>query len=495
MSRYKVFLLYVLILLPCLAMAEVRTIEKARELAYDFMASKMPQTKSSSMNLRMVYSGEDVLTKSSLEPAYYVFNNESGPGFVVISGEDSTLPVLGFSDKYNFKKEGMPANLSWWFRYMSAQVSAARDAALPVFDRNADVGSDVVKYETALWDQGEPYNAQCPMDGRYRSVTGCGPTAIAIAMRWHQWPVAGKGVIPAYQVEEYDDYGDVIGYSDFPGRTLGETYDWSNMPLIDGYYGSWTYEQEDQVARLMADIGAATLAYYSAEGTGILDEDVPPAMKTYFGYGQSMDVVFRQDWYTGEDDYTASEWYRMVKSELAKGPAIYAGADYEGTMGHMFILAGYTTKDYYYLNWGWGGLANGYYTLEALTPEEQGYGANELGSYHDWVSLMVNMEKDPNFDAGPGDGGSEPEPEPEPEPVYNLKENASLVYDHAGRKLIITVESGAGVSARGERGESVPVIPAGSDVYEIDARGLSGVYEVILSKGSSQEVVQIILGE
>jgi hypothetical protein len=106
---------------------------------------------------------------------------------------------------------------------------------------------------------------------------------------------------------------------------------------------------------------------------------------------------------------------------------------------------------------------------------------------------MVNMEKDPNFDAGSGDGGSEPEPEPEP--VYNLKENASLVYDHAGRKLIITVESGAGVSARGERGESVPVIPAGSDVYEIDARGLSGVYEVILSKGSSQEVVQIILGE
>lgn len=480
MSRYKVFLLYVLLLLPCVVSAEVRSVNEARELAYDFMESRM-KTKSSSINLSMVYSGEDIMTKSSLDPAYYVFNNESGPGFVVISGDDSALPVLGFSDSQNFKKDGMPANLRWWFRYMGRQVNAAREAGLPAADRRADVGTDVIKYETALWDQGEPYNNQCPKDGRERSVTGCGPTAIAIAMRWREWPAAGTGTIPAYEVPVYNsDYTDITGYKDFPGRTLGDPYDWDNMPLSDGYYGNWTSAQEDQVARLMADIGAATYADYSAEGTGIWDEDVPPAMKAYFGYDQSMDVKFRQNWDTGKDQYTKSQWYKMVKDELENGPAIYAGADYEGSMGHMFILAGYTTNDYYYLNWGWGGIANGYYTLEALTPDEQGYGANELGSYHDWVSLMVNFKKDSSF---------------EPEPVYNLKENASLSYDHNIRTLRVTVTDGVKVSCINESGKNASVANRGSNVYEINVKGLTGVYDVILSKDGCQEVVQIILGE
>ena len=146
----------------------------------------------------------------------------------------------------------------------------------------------------------------------------------------------------------------------------------------------------------------------------------------------------------------------------------------------MFILAGYTTKDYYYLNWGWGGIANGYYTLEALTPDEQGYGANELGSYHDWVSLMVNFKKDSSF---------------EPEPVYNLKENASLSYDHNIRTLRVTVTDGVKVSCINESGKNASVANRGSNVYEINVKGLTGVYDVILSKDGYQEVVQIILGE
>ena len=58
---------------------------------------------------------------------------------------------------------------------------------------------DVVKqYETAKWDQLSPYNKFCPMINNVRTVTGCVATAMAILMRYHQWPDAGTGTLPAY---------------------------------------------------------------------------------------------------------------------------------------------------------------------------------------------------------------------------------------------------------------------------------------------------------
>ena len=60
----------------------------------------------------------------------------------------------------------------------------------------------------------------------------------------------------------------------------------------------------------------------------------------------------------------------------------------------MFVLDGYTTKDYYHVNWGWGGLANGYYLLTALNPAAQGIGSNELGTYNQYQSIILNFKKD-----------------------------------------------------------------------------------------------------
>ena len=113
MSRYKFFILLLSLFSSLAVQAEVRTLEQARDIAYDFMESRV-MTKASSLNLKMVYDGEEILTRSALTPAYYVFNNESGPGFVIISGEDSVCPVLGFSDSHNFKADRMPSNLRWW---------------------------------------------------------------------------------------------------------------------------------------------------------------------------------------------------------------------------------------------------------------------------------------------------------------------------------------------------------------------------------------------
>lgn len=352
--------------------------EKARDIAYDFMTSRV-QTKSLIIDLRMVYNGEPSTARlsSNSAPAYYVFNNESGPGFVIVSGDDAALPILGYSDSYNFKSEGMPSNLSWWLNTMGSQVKDLRQSGTSSYSGSANVGQDVVKYETALWDQGEPYYNACPMYRGQYSATGCGPTAIAITMRYWEWPDAGVGSIPSYRTESYS-----IRVS---ARTLGAAYDWKNMPLTDGAYSNWTSEQKNQVSRLMADIGAATEADYSPDGTGIYDDMVPVALAKYMKYDKSMYVAWR-------DYYSASEWYPLIRNEIENGPVIYAGSDDMG--GHMFVLDGYTSADYYHVNWGWGGMANGYYVLTALNPDEQGMGANDLGTYNEYQSAIINVKPD-----------------------------------------------------------------------------------------------------
>lgn len=479
MSRCKVFFIMCFLLFPLLSGAKQRTLDQARDIAYDFMMSGMT-TKSQTLNLKMVYDGKEIQTRSSSAPAYYVFNNETGPGFVIVSGEDSAFPVLGFSHSYNFKTDDIPSNLRWWLMHVGRQIEDARNAGIDRVLLAADVGTDVVKYKTALWDQSEPYNAQCPMDGNGRSVTGCGPTAIAIAMRYREWPVAGTGNIPDYTVDVYDDdYEYVIGTKPFPGRTLGQEYDWKNMPLTDGYYGGWNAYQMEQVARLMADIGAATKAEYSFEATGIYDEDVPPALSTYFGYDKAMYVAFREDFETGRANYTASEWLKLVKAELANGPAIFAGSDDEG--GHMFVLDGCTSNDYFLVNWGWGGFSNGYYRIDALEPEDQGIGAN-MGSYNDWQSLMVNFRKNESYVA--------------PEPDVDLKKTTSLKYVHETEIWTVKVADGVSVSCVSETGAKILVAEPAKNVYVIDCKGLeSGVYALKLVKGTKTELVSLVIGE
>ena len=488
MSRYKFFILQLFLMSSLAVQAEVRTLEQAREIAYGFMEQRV-MTKSSSLNLRMVYDGSGVMTKSSFSPAFYVFNNEAGPGFVIVSGDDSAVPILGFSDSFNFKEQNMPRNLQWWLRHVSLQIDAARTAGLKVNALTANVGSDVCLYKTALWDQGEPYYNQCPMDGDSRSYTGCGPTAIAIAMRWREWPEAGSGTIPDYKVEVYDEDYNVVGYKSFSGRILGEKYDWSSMPLTDGYYGGWSSYQKEQVARLMADIGAATKADYSAGdyGTGIYDDDVPPALRTYFGYDKSVDVLYYQDYYTYEYNYSSSEWLNLVKDEMANGPVVFAGTDDYG--GHMFVLDGYTTMDYFHVNWGWGGYSNGYYKINALEPANQGVGAN-MGSYNDWQSVIVNFRK----------SGIEPEPEPEPE--VPLDELVSLKYVNKTRELVVTVTgevnmtyliSGAGdTEATQVRSEE---LVSDSRTFILEKDSVEKTHRFVFENGTQSRTVEFTVGK
>lgn len=295
---------------------------------------------------------------TSTQPLYYIFTGNDGKGFVIISGDDVARPVLGYSTDAELTADGeLPIPMEQWLASMGSQIRQAREDGIRQSAEVADqwnesgMGRIVVKLQTAEWGQRAPFNDQCPLDGDERSVTGCVPMAYAILMRYYKYPQAGKGNTQAY----------VSSRKGIPvaSRNLEHTYDWDNMPLVytkDGYNTT----QADNVATLLADIGAALQVNYSSTGTG--------------GYEGRGELFSKFDYYPGtarlKDLYTAEEWDEMMRKELDMNrPIIYSAVDTDGE-GHCFLLDGYTEDGYFSVNWGWSGNYNGFFTLDALTPAD-----------------------------------------------------------------------------------------------------------------------------
>ena len=336
-----------------LASSEEITLDQARRIAEDFFNLSYRARNHAMVDLQMVWSGNVVQTKSSSEvPAFYVFDNALGPGFVVVAGDDVAKPILGYSFESEFVVDNMPSNVKSWFDDIEVAVQQARKSPEVYYSSDPYVGNIVLEIETAKWDQSAPYNNFCPMDGDSRSVTGCVATAIAILMRYHQWPECGVGTIPSYVTS-------TKGIS-VPAIELGHSYDWDNMPLV--YPTRPTAAQENAVARLMADCGAMVEMDYTSSSSGAQTIGIPDVLSRYMGYDISAGHYQRKY-------YTDEQWHSMIQNELIEnGPVFYRG--HGENYGHVFILDGFTDAEYYRLNWGWGGEYNGYFTLDALNPQQ-----------------------------------------------------------------------------------------------------------------------------
>lgn len=332
--------------------------EQARRLALDFFTRSATR---SAVGLELVWDGEASATRTWQEPALYIYNRTDAAGFVIVAGDEVATPILGYSFDSSFdSSEAMPANLRHWIEGVRATILQAREAGVATTLSTSPKQATVVRQlETALWDQGEPYNGECPyLSNGYQTITGCVATAAAIVCKYHQWPTSMSGTTASYTT---DTHGITV-----PSRTLG-SYDYSLMPLS---YDSYSSAQADEVARLMADIGALIQADYGIGsqgdgGTGALTINLLTAMQTTMQYSKSSSLTYRQS-------RTDAEWIAMLKAEIdADRPILYSGSGNAG--GHQFICDGYDSADYFHFNWGWSGSSNGYYNVDILEIEDAGY--------------------------------------------------------------------------------------------------------------------------
>ena len=114
------------------------------------------------------------------------------------------------------------------------------------------------------------------------------------------------------------------------------------------------------IAYLMRDIGVAVDMDYTPSESSAGTDDAANAFVNYFRY--------RADGYEDKDSYSLAEWKIKLLAELTAGRPIWYRGDDGGTSGHAFICDGYNGAQGFHFNWGWDGIADGFFTLDDLTP-------------------------------------------------------------------------------------------------------------------------------
>jgi len=378
-----------LVLLGCLILQAAPVPQsRALDVAKRVFASQ-PATKAVG-DVKLVWDGEDIATKSTVQPAFYVFGRDGG-GFVIVAGDDNVTPVLAFSDHNEFRVEGMPDNVRWWMDNMKASIRSTRSQTMAIrekwssfVDTKADltpVTDEYMTSRTVEWTQGAPFNRKAPtLPGQSaQAVSGCLPLAMAEILTWFGSPTNGTGTLPDYTYSYLADdksgpYGKTI-----TGYTLSTTYDWLN---IKGLYTSTEYTSaseslKDNVAQLVYDCGVMLEASFNSSacgGTSATDSKVVKAFGTYMGYNKAAKVVMASD-------YSPEDWTTLMKTQVTQHPILYCGYS-PGAAGkdasHAYVLDGYATysEDYvFHFNFGWGSYCNGYY-YPLTQPVDAGYNFN-----------------------------------------------------------------------------------------------------------------------
>ena len=332
----------------------------AREIANNFLQKKGKSVKTEPARAPRM-KGQ---TTTSDNASYYVFNASDNKGFVIVSGDDQTAPVLGYSMNGRFDETTMPPSVKAWLESYARQIEIiaagkGRPARVPIHSES------ISQRVTSTWNQTAPYNNLCVFDG-VQAVTGCVATAGAQVLYWNRYPQQVTA-IPGYVTSPEGEGQTPLTIDALP---IGEM-DWDNM--LDSYTLDATKKCTDPevnqtaVAKLMRYVGQAARMEYTEEDSGTSLNDLISGLVKYFGYDNSVTVEIASS-------YSLEGWDNLIYNELKKRPVVMGGQTSDG--GHAFVIDGYDSTDgTYYVNWGWGGDYDGQYLLRVLNPEGGGVGS------------------------------------------------------------------------------------------------------------------------
>ena len=333
-----------------------------------------------------------LMTKSAAwsvtDAPIYAYNLEGG-GYVIVSGDDRTSSVLGYSEQGHLNEERLPVNMKSWLQSYVRKIERLDRVSMQQVGNRAVLNKEDIepKLKTA-WGQDYPYNLHTPelhivwnsQERTVNAATGCVATAMAQVMNYYRYPEATEKALEAYEgstdvpvlsenIEIPDTVKDVTWQTeDIPA---GSKIDWDN--IVDrydllNYDGTISHKyhnteaQLEAVSRLMQYCGAAVDMNYGIESSA-WDGALLSGLIEVMGYKDAYALF--------ADEYSAQGWIEAVYQELAAAGPVQFGGNTATMGGHQFIIDGYQSKDgldYFYANWGWDGEDDGYMLLDVLEP-------------------------------------------------------------------------------------------------------------------------------
>lgn len=352
------------------------------------------------------------LTRSSgiESPIIHIFNFENQGGFAIMSGNREMPSLLALADLGEISETNPIDNPGFalflenmekkYIEGISASVSTRSSGNYKVYGEWKNIIYKEGGYCKVKWNQSSPYNNYCPLKNKERTVTGCVATAVAQLMSIYKYPSSHNGYL----------------------------YDWNKM-TADAYGYNCTLAGQDQIARLMVELGSKpnlNMSYNTATngGSSASADNIPRTLKN-FGYSNGGSL----------NSYNTER----VVSELKNGYSVLAGGfshkkvkkflgikvktTYSG--GHRWLCHGLlerrrivktynsnnvlqntTTESEWYplCNWGWGGSQDGYYLSEAFnsnaepsysasTRSTDGENGSEDYNYQYKITAVVGIRK------------------------------------------------------------------------------------------------------
>ncbi len=301
---------------------------------------------------------------------FYVFNIDRG--FVIVSADDRVTPILAYSNEGNFDGQNIPENVAFFLDGYKREISSI----LAMDD--ADVNPDWALLENGemphdkdatvvvgpllktQWAQERYYNSQCPVDQAGpagHAYVGCGAIVMGQVMRYWKYPVHGTG--RSSYVCNHASYGNGYGdYGTLSANYGNTTYEYDKMPKK--LTSTSTQEQIDAVATLLSHCGISVKMNYGSLGSSVSPVNIVSAMKTYFGYPNTVRYLER-------NSYGNTAWFSMIKAELDSLAPFFYGGQSTTHGGHVWVCDGYRDDNYFHMNWGWGGQYDGYFVLSSLS--------------------------------------------------------------------------------------------------------------------------------
>lgn len=299
----------------------------------------------------------------------------SQTGFLVMSADDISTPILAYSTQNNLDMNKPAPGVSYWLDLYKQQIKDAKRDGISATEEiqnqwNSLISKGITQTTTtvveplitALWNQDRYYNQLSPADndsptGYDNKVpVGCVALAMSMIIYYYRYPAVGQG-----SHTNYSDYGT------FSVNYAQETYDFNAMQdQLDNY--------NHEVSKLIFHCATSVDMNYAPEGSGAYSQDVPYALKNYFKFANNITLLERSG-------YTLTNWLTQIKNMLnASKPLFYAGSSTEG--GHAFVCDGYDSDDLCHFNFGWGGSGNGFFNVGTTT--------GSVGGYYSGQRMIIN---------------------------------------------------------------------------------------------------------